>query len=133
MNRHSVAVAFVDFQKAFDFVCHYKLLVTVRLASWVLLASCKLLEWNGSSLFLSHRQQRTRVGSALSGQVNINSGVIQDSCIGPILFLLYINSIIKDIKEDLTCVLFADDVKLYTVLKANADIINLACRKHLTA
>ena len=45
MNRHSVAVVFVDFQKAFDFVCHYKLLVTVRIASWVLLASCKLLEW----------------------------------------------------------------------------------------
>jgi len=57
--------------------------------------------------------------------MNINSGVIQGSCIGPILFLLYINSIVKVIKEDVTCVLFADDVKLYTVLKANADIINL--------
>jgi len=57
--------------------------------------------------------------------VNINSGVIQGSCIGSILFLLYINSIVNVIKEDVTCVLFADDVKLYTVLKANADIINL--------
>jgi len=51
--------------------------------------------------------------------------VIQGSCIGPILFLLYINSIVKVIREDVTCVLFADDVKLYKVLKANADIINL--------
>ena len=33
--------------------------------------------------------------------------------------------IVKVIREDVTCVLFADDVKLYTVLKANADIINL--------
>ena len=44
---------------------------------------------------------------------------------GLFLFLLYINSIFKVIKEDVTCVLFADDVKLYTVLKANGDIINL--------
>ena len=76
-------------------------------------------------VFLSDSQQRTTVGSALSGPVNINSGVIQSSCIGPILFLLYIKNIVKVIKEDVTCVLFADDVKLYTVLKANADIINL--------
>ena len=57
--------------------------------------------------------------------MNINSGVVQGSCIGPVLFLLYINSIVKVIKEDVTCVLFANDVKLYTVLTANADIINL--------
>ena len=35
------------------------------------------------------------------------------------------NSGSKVVREDVTCVLFADDVKLYTVLKANADIINL--------
>ena len=46
-------------------------------------------------------------------------------CIRHILSLLYINIIVKVIKEDVTCVLFADDVKLYTVLKANADVINL--------
>ena len=119
MNRHSVAVAYIDFQKAFDSVCHNKLLV--RLASLGIAGN--LLEWIKS--FLSDRQQRTRVGSALSVPVNINSGVIQGSCIGPILFLLYINSLVKVIKEDVTCVLFADDVKLYTMLKANADIINL--------
>jgi len=89
MNRHSVAVAYVDFQKAFDSVCHKNLLVSVRLAS--LGIARNLLEWIKS--FLSDMQQRTRVGSALSGPANINSGDIQGSCIGPILFLLYINSI----------------------------------------
>jgi len=77
---------------------HNKLLV--RLASLGIAGD--LLEWIKS--FLCERQQRTRVGSALSGPVNINSGVIQGSCIGPILFLLYIyNSIVKVIKEDITC------------------------------
>ena len=89
MNRHSVAVAYIDFQKAFDSVCHNKLLV--RLASLDIAGN--LLEWIHS--FLSDRRQRTRVGSALSGPVNINSGVIQGSCIGPILFLMYINSVVN--------------------------------------
>ena len=92
MNPHSVAVAYIglDFQKAFDYVCHNKLLV--RLASLGIAGN--LLEWIKS--FLSDRQQRTRVGSALSDPMNINSGVIQGSCIGPILFLFYINiSIVK--------------------------------------
>jgi len=63
MNRHSVAVAYIDFQKAFDSVCHNKL--SVRLPS--LGIADNLLEWIKS--FLSDRQQRTRVGSALSGPV----------------------------------------------------------------
>ena len=40
-------------------------------------------------------------------------------------FLTLHERIVKVIREDVTCVLFADDVKLYTVLKTNADIINL--------
>ena len=68
MNRHSVAVAYIDFQKAFDSVCH-KLLV--RLASLGIAGN--LLVWIKS--FLSDRQQRTRVGSAFSDPMNINSGV----------------------------------------------------------
>lgn len=31
----------------------------------------------------------------------------------------------KVLKEDATCILFADDIKLYTELKVDADIINL--------
>jgi len=41
MNRHSVAVAYIDFQKAFDSVYHNKLLV--RLASMGVAGN--LLEW----------------------------------------------------------------------------------------
>ena len=41
MNRHSVAVAYIDFQKEFDSVYHNKLLV--RLASLGIAGN--LLEW----------------------------------------------------------------------------------------
>jgi len=97
MNRHSVAVAYIDFHKAFDSVCHSKLLV--RLASLGIAGN--LLEWIKS--FLSDRQQRTKVGSALSGPVNINSGVIQGIVVsGLFCSCCIINSIVKVIKEDVT-------------------------------
>jgi len=57
MNRHSVAVAYIDFQKAFDSVCHNKLLV--RLAS---LGIAGNLAVRMDQVFLSDRQQRTNGG-----------------------------------------------------------------------
>ena len=119
MNNHSVTVAYVDFQKAFDSVCHNKLFT--RLSS--LGIGGNLLKWITS--FLSDRQQCTRVGDAVSNTVKISSGVIQGSCLGPVLFVLYINSILKVLPANVKCLLFADDVKLFTVLKAGSDIVNL--------
>ena len=57
-----------------------------------------------------------------------DSGVIQGSCLGPLFLrciVLYINSITKVLPDSVTCLLFADDVKIYTVLKSDADTANL--------
>ena len=43
----------------------------------------------------------------------IRNGVIQGSCMGPLLFLLYINDIIDIIAPSVTVKMYADDVKLY--------------------
>ena len=58
-----------------------------------------LLQWIGS--FLTGRCHRTKVGNILSvSDVEyIISGVIQGSCLGPILFLLYINDL-PDVFDD---------------------------------
>ena len=77
----------------------------------------KLLKWIEN--FLCGRWQRTRDGDYFSEPNSIISGVIQGSCIGPLLFLLYINSLTTIIDNKSTCVLFADDVKLYTVIKCH--------------
>ena len=67
----------------------------------------------------------TRVGDRLSGKQTwsepskIISGVIQGSCIGPLLFMLYINSLAHIFDNNTACVLFADDVKLYTLIKCH--------------
>jgi len=49
-------------------------------------------EWIGD--FLTGRTQQTRVGAALSDINVIISRVIQGSCLGPVLFLLYINDLV---------------------------------------
>ena len=84
-------------------------------------ASCVLLAWIKN--FLTDRQQSTRVGDVLSDTVKIMSGIIQGSCSGPV-FVLYINSITKVFLDSVTCLLFAYDVKIYSVSqKITPDIL----------
>ena len=82
-----------------------------------------LLQWLVS--FLTDGWQCTRVGNCMSEPARIISGVIQGSCTGPLLFLLYVNSLINIFDDDVTCHLFADDVKLYTVIKSPSDWASL--------
>jgi len=106
-NKDGTTVAYIDYAKAFDSVSHQKL--CHKLLSYGISGS--ILAWIKS--FLSARTQCTRVGSSLSCSEYVISGVIQGSCLGPILFVLYINDIIKLFDWRCTCKLYADDLKLY--------------------
>ena len=64
--------------------------------------------------FLSNRTMRTLVGSALSNSCPLRSGLVQGSCIGPVLFVLCVNDVDKMFSNSTTTKLFADDLKLYT-------------------
>ena len=82
--------------------------------------------------FLSGRTQQTRVGSSLSAITSLTSGVIQGSVIGPLLFVLFINDITLLFSSNkCACKLYADDLKLYSVLHAEIDCNNL--QDHLNA
>jgi len=89
--------------------------------------------------FLASRSQVTKVGDSLSSELNIISGVIQGSCLGPLLFLLFINDITDVLRTNCTncmCKLYADDLKLYaninvgdcktTVLQESLDVCMVA-------
>lgn len=108
--RNAVDVAYIDFSKAFDSVCHNKLYV--KLQSYGI--DGKLLSWIRE--YLSDRTQRVKIGRSMSGMTSVLSGVPQGSVLGPLLFLLFINDIIDEFGDFLSVKLFADDIKIYAVL-----------------
>ena len=114
-NKLTQTVIYVDFSKAFDSVCHAKLKTK--------LTGCGI---NGDLLniiadFLTDRQQRTRVGQKLSNSCFLRSGIVQGSCLGPVLFLIFINDLVKIFDPEVTPKLYADDVKIYTTIQSNVD------------
>ena len=99
-------IVYIDFAKAFDTVSHKKLIS--KIASFGIQGT--LLKW--LSAFLTDRTFKVRVSNALSTSRSVISGVPQGSVLGPTLFLLYINDISANF-INVSCKLFADDVKLY--------------------
>jgi len=80
--------------------------VLQKLAAYGL--SGNLLSWIEE--FLVNRKQVTRVGESLSDTVYLKSGIVQESCLGPLLFLLHVNDVTTTLSGSTTCKLYADDV-----------------------
>jgi len=103
-NRHGVCVAYIDFSKAFDTVFHEKLFRC--LYSYGI--GGDLLRWIRN--FFTSRTQQTKVGMTLSELINLLSGVIQGSSIGPVMLLMYIDGLAKLLEHHgLIAKLFAAD------------------------
>ena len=62
--------------------------------------------------FLRTRTASVMINGTLSKRVRMKQGLPQGSVLSPLLFLLYINDIGKDIPEDTDHNLFADDASL---------------------
>ena len=67
------------------------------------------LQWFKS--YLSSRQQFTKVNGVESDIGSINCGVPQGSCLGPLLFLIYINDLSFALKN-CKVTLYADDTSI---------------------
>ena len=104
-EEKEVRAIFCDISKAFDRVWHKGLLFKPQNVG----ISGYLLQWFSS--YLSGRKQRVVIPGASSDWANIQAGVPQGSILCPLLFLLYINDIVVNIKANVR--LFADDTSLY--------------------
>jgi hypothetical protein len=114
-EKAPVDVIYLDFAKAFDTVCHYKLFEKLSNIG----IKGDLLLW--IKAFLTNRSQKVVIDQITSQPASVISGVPQGSVLGPVLFLVYINDLTKNIEKDVKCVMFADDVKLYRVVRSDTD------------
>ena len=120
-----VKAVFCDISKAFDRVWHRGL---IHKLSGIGCAN-KVTKWFSS--YLTGRKQRVVLDGQASDWTSVQAGVPQGSILGPLLFLIYINDIVKDIGCSIR--LFADDTSLYIIVESpqtaanliNADLSNI--------
>ena len=104
--------------KAFDKVSHKRLVKILKYYSLPL----KVIDWIKS--FLTNRKQRVLVNGIASGWHDVISGVPQGSVLGPILFVIYINTLV-DVVQHSDLFLFADDNKLFKIIFNDEDTVLL--------
>ena len=65
--------------------------------------------------YLNNRKQRVVLNWSYSSYSTVESGVPQGSVLGPLLFLVYINDLERNIKSNIK--FFADDTMLFSIVK----------------
>ena len=104
-----VAVAFVDFRKAFDSVSHKVLLEKLRANFGI----CdKALGWIAS--YLNGRNEYTVVNEYNSDTMPVSVGISQGSVLGPTLFSLFVNYLPSNVKSRPFTYLL-DDITIYCI------------------
>ena len=113
LDRKQTDLIVMDFAKAFDKVCHEKLLTTLHSNS----VDPITIHWIRG--FLSNRSQSEVIEGVQSPPLRITSGIPQGTVLGPALFLCYINSMPEGISSSIC--LFADDTVVYRHITSAAD------------
>ena len=108
-ENKEIRIEFCDISRAFDRVWHKGLLFKLRSIG----ISENILGCFKD--YLSNRQQRVCIKVVASLWKFITAGVPQGSILGPTLFLIYFNDIVKDLRCNIR--LFANDTSLYVIVE----------------
>ncbi|CAB4028506.1 Hypothetical predicted protein [Paramuricea clavata] len=119
MNRqHVTLLVLLDLSAAFDTVDHVLLLQRLQLKFGL---SGTVLKWFTS--YLSQRTQRVTIGGVSSEKFNVDCGVPQGSCLGLLLFVLYVSELLELIERHLPDAhAYANDTQLYISFRADSRI-----------
>jgi ribonuclease HI len=100
-------IALLDYSKAYDRTWRERLLqklielgVPTHLTRWI-------------AAFLRTRTAEVMINGTLSKRVRMKQGLPQGSVLSPLLFVIFINDILKDLPDDVSASLFADDAAVY--------------------
>ena len=126
-NKKISLLILLDLSKAFDSVNHN-----------ILLRKCQMLNINTAwfESYLSKRQQMVKIKNKTSSCKNISFGVPQGSILGPLLFVIFINDLIRYIPncflvqyaDDTQILLDGDINNLENLIEKAIDVLNIAKR-----
>lgn len=105
-NNHVILAVFLDFRRAFETINRELLLCKLEKIG----LTGEVLNWFKS--YLNSRTQNVKFRNSISKKLQTIHGVPQGTVLGPILFNLYINDIVKYVKH-CKISMFADDTMIY--------------------
>ena len=100
-----MCAALLDLYKAFDSLDHCLLLHRLQDSG----VGTVVLQW--FQHYLSDRQHRIKLSNAFSDWVDMRDGIPQGSALGPLLFLIYMNSLPSQVTQGLL-LQYTDDTTL---------------------